>query len=68
MSVMKKQELSPPTYPADRRNILRHAQNIGHVRHDDQPRSGRDSALHILRLYSAVSIRRNQRQRDDTAA
>ena len=66
--IHQKQELSPPAYPADCRNVLRHAQNIGHVRHDDQSRSGRDSALHILRLYSAVSIRRNQRQRDDTAA
>ena len=66
--VHQKQHAPPTAHRAGRGDILLKPQDVGHVRHRDQPRPRGQRSLDLLRMNATVRVRRHKRERDDAAS
>lgn len=66
--IHQKQHAPPTAHRAGSRDILLKPQDVGHVRHRDQPRSRGQRSLDLLRMNAAVRVRWHKRERDDAAS
>ena len=67
-AVDQEQHTASLAHLAHRLHILQGAQDVGHVRHYDEPRAREHGPLDVLRADLPLRVRRHERQRDHAAA